>query len=37
MLGKDRMTWQSRDRVVGDEVLPDSGEIPIVRKPPQPK
>jgi uncharacterized protein (TIGR02246 family) len=37
MLGKDRMTWQSRDRVVGDEVLPDTGEIHVVRKPPQPK
>jgi len=33
---KDRMTWQSRDRVVGDEVLANIGEIVIVRKPPQP-
>ena len=30
------MTWQSRDRVVGDEVLPNIDEIVIVRKPPQP-
>jgi uncharacterized protein (TIGR02246 family) len=33
---KDRMTWQSRDRVVGKELLPNIDEIPIVRKPPQP-
>ena len=33
---KDRMTWQSRDRVVGDEVQPNIDEIVIVRKPPQP-
>ena len=33
---KDRMTWQSRDRVVGDDLLPNIGEIVIVRKPPQP-
>jgi hypothetical protein len=31
------MTWQSRDRIVGDEVLPDTEEIHVVRKPPQPK
>ena len=37
MTGKDRMTWQSRDRIVGDDVLPDIEPIPIVRKPPQPK
>jgi uncharacterized protein (TIGR02246 family) len=36
-ISKDRMTWLSRDRIVGDEVLPDIDEIPIVRKPPQPK
>jgi uncharacterized protein (TIGR02246 family) len=35
-VAKDRMTWQSRDRVVGDEVRPDVGAIPIVRRPPQP-
>jgi uncharacterized protein (TIGR02246 family) len=34
-VAKDRMTWQSRDRVVGDEVLPNIGEVVIVRKPPQ--
>jgi uncharacterized protein (TIGR02246 family) len=31
---KDRMTWQSRDRIVGGEKMPDIKEIPIVRKPP---
>lgn len=35
-LTKDRMTWQSRDRVVGNDVRPKIGEIVIVRKPPQP-
>jgi uncharacterized protein (TIGR02246 family) len=34
--GKDRMTWESRDRVVGDEVQPDIKAITIVRKPPLP-
>jgi hypothetical protein len=33
---KDRMTWQSRDRVVGRDVKPDIGKIVIVRQPPQP-
>jgi uncharacterized protein (TIGR02246 family) len=37
LVGKDRMTWQSRNRVVGGEKLPDIEEIPIVRQPPQPK
>ena len=32
---KDRMTWQSRDRLVGGEAKPNIEEIPIVRKPPQ--
>ena len=36
-VSKDRMTWQSRDRVVGDEVLPNIEEIVIVRTPPQPE
>jgi uncharacterized protein (TIGR02246 family) len=36
-LAKDRMTWQSRDRVVGDEVMPDTEEVPIVRQPPRPQ
>ncbi len=31
-----RMKWLSRDRVVGDEVLPDIAEVTIVRMPPQP-
>ena len=34
---KDRMTWQSRDRVVGAEAMPNIDEIPIVRKPPGPQ
>jgi uncharacterized protein (TIGR02246 family) len=33
---KDRMTWQSRDRVVGDDLLPNIEKVVIVRKPPQP-
>jgi uncharacterized protein (TIGR02246 family) len=33
---KDRMTWQSRDRVIGGDRMPDVGEMPIVRKPPKP-
>ena len=35
-VSKDRMTWQSRDRVVGNDVLPDIGDILIVRRPPPP-
>lgn len=35
-LSKDRMTWQSRDRVVGDDKMPDLQAIPVVRKPPAP-
>jgi uncharacterized protein (TIGR02246 family) len=35
-VSKDRMTWQSRDRIVGGEKVPDIEEIPIARKPPQP-
>ena len=36
-VGKDRMTWLSRDRIIGNEVMPDIAEIPIVRKAPVPK
>jgi uncharacterized protein (TIGR02246 family) len=36
-VSKDRMTWQSRDRMVGGEKTPDIEEIPSVRQPPQPK
>jgi uncharacterized protein (TIGR02246 family) len=36
-VNKDRMRWQSRDRVVGDQRLPDIKEISIVRRPPAPK
>jgi uncharacterized protein (TIGR02246 family) len=35
-VAKGRMTWQSRDRVVGNDLLHDIGEIVIVRQPPQP-
>ena len=34
---KDRITWRARDRVMGDERLPDIKEILIVRRPPLPK
>jgi uncharacterized protein (TIGR02246 family) len=34
-VAKGRMTWQSRDRVVGGETRPNVEEITIVRKPPQ--
>ena len=33
-VSKHRMTWQSRDRIVGGEKTPDIEEIPITRKPP---
>ena len=36
MLSKDRMTWQSRDRLIGGEKMPDIEEVPIVHKPPKP-
>jgi uncharacterized protein (TIGR02246 family) len=36
-LSKDRMSWQSRDRVIGGERMPDVGEVPIARKPPKPQ
>ena len=35
-MSKDRTTWQSRDRVVGEEWMKDIGEIPVVRKAPTP-
>jgi uncharacterized protein (TIGR02246 family) len=33
---KDRLMWQSRDRVVGDEMQPNIEPIPLVRQPPKP-
>ncbi len=36
MLSKDRLTWQSRDRIIGGDKMPDVEELPIVRKPPKP-
>jgi uncharacterized protein (TIGR02246 family) len=35
--GKDRMTWQSRDRVVGDTVMPNIDPVVVVRKAPSPE
>jgi uncharacterized protein (TIGR02246 family) len=35
-LSKDRMTWESRDRVVDGEVEPDIEPVLVVRKPPAP-
>ena len=35
-VSKDRMTWQSRDRIVGGENPLDNAEIPITCKPPPP-
>ena len=35
-VSKDRMTWQTRDRIVGGEKTPDIEKIPITRKPPPP-
>jgi uncharacterized protein (TIGR02246 family) len=35
-VSKDRMIWQSRDRIVGGDKTPDIEEIPITRKPPPP-
>lgn len=36
MLSKDRLTWQSRDRIVGGERTGDIDEVLIVRRPPKP-
>jgi uncharacterized protein (TIGR02246 family) len=35
-LSNDRATWQSRDRIVGGELLDDVDEILVVRRPPKP-
>lgn len=35
-VSKGRAVFESRDRVVGGEAMPDSGAIPIVRQPPKP-
>lgn len=35
-LGPDRLTWQSRDRVVGGELIDDVDEVLVVRRPPPP-
>ncbi len=35
-ISKDRSTWQSVDRFVGGEIMPDIAEVTIVRKPPKP-
>lgn len=36
-LGKDRISWQSRDRTVGGEASPDIEEVIMVRPPPKPQ
>ncbi len=36
-VSKDRMTWESRDRIVGGETTPDIAAIPISRRLPPPK
>ncbi len=35
-LGRDQMSWQSRDRTVGGEPQPDISEMKVVRTPPKP-
>lgn len=37
LISKDQMTWQSRDRVIGDQAMPDSEEVVVVRTPPEPQ
>jgi len=34
-LAKDRMSWESRDRSVGGDVMPSLGPVTVVRKPPK--
>jgi uncharacterized protein (TIGR02246 family) len=36
-LGKDRMSWQSRDRMVGGQATPDTEAVIAVRSPPKPE
>lgn len=36
-LSADKYSWQARDRIVGDEVTPDTHEIVVVRRPPGPE
>jgi hypothetical protein len=36
-ISKDRMSWQSRDRTVGDRATPDTDEVVVVRPPPKPE
>jgi uncharacterized protein (TIGR02246 family) len=36
-VGKDRLTWQSHDRIVGNDVMPNVEPITIVRKAPAPQ
>jgi len=36
-VNKDRMTWESRDRVVGGETTPNIEPVAVVRKPPSPR
>ncbi|MCY2962501.1 MAG: SgcJ/EcaC family oxidoreductase [Planctomycetota bacterium] len=36
LISDERWTWQSRDRIAGDELLDDTPEVQVVRKGPQP-
>ncbi len=36
-VSKDRMTWQSHDRMIGGRPLPDVDAIVVVKKPPEAK
>ena len=33
-IGKDRISWQSRDRTIGERTEPDTPEVIMVRPPP---
>lgn len=37
LVSKDQMTWQSRDRIVGGQAVPDTEEVVVVRSPPEPQ
>lgn len=36
ILGKDRLLWESFDRTLGGEVVPETGRFTMVRRPPDP-
>ena len=35
-LGKDRLLWETLDRTVGGEAMPDTDRFNLVRRPPDP-